>query len=145
MRPPADISPAPHWSSGVRGRLASSAQQEENHEFLSDEPFNTAKASSIHGPDGFRLFLVEVEADAPNFATGTTLVRDPHWVGGLKIDVMGWTGPLAEGSTPFAVKGSFPGHYVPQIVVSGSNGTRLIPVKAIPAEESDDYVRQLAG
>ncbi|UGY20141.1 MULTISPECIES: hypothetical protein [Bradyrhizobium] len=71
-------------------------------------------------------------------------MRDPHWVGGLKIDVMGWTGPLGDGSTPYAVKGSFPGHYVPQIVVSGSNGTR-IPVKAISAEESDNYVRKLAG
>ncbi|MEY9880544.1 hypothetical protein ABIA43_002078 [Bradyrhizobium sp. USDA 328] len=68
------------------------------------------------------------------------LVRDPHWVGGVKIDVMGWTGPLGDRSTPCSVKSSFPGHYAPQIVVSGSNGTRLIP-----AEKSDDYVRQLAG
>ncbi|WP_141343327.1 hypothetical protein [Bradyrhizobium sp. USDA 3458] len=112
--------------------------------FYQTEPFKTAKASFIHGPDGFGLFLVEVQGDAPNFTTGITLVRDPHWVGGLKIDVMGWTGPLGDGSMPYTVKGSFPGHYVPQIVVSGSNSTRLIPVKAIPAEEADDYVRQSA-
>ncbi|WP_225768358.1 hypothetical protein [Inquilinus sp. Marseille-Q2685] len=113
--------------------------------FYQSEPFDTAKASFVQRPDGFGVFLVEVQGNAPNYTTGITLVRDPHWVGGLKIDVMGWTGPLGQGTTPYVVRGSFPGQYVPKIIVSGSNGDRVVPVEAIPAEQSDSYVQRLAG
>jgi hypothetical protein len=113
--------------------------------FYQPEPFDTASASFIQRPNGFGVFLVEVQGNAPNYTAGLTLVRDAHWVGGLKIDVMGWTGPLSQGTAPYTVKGSFPGQYVPQIVIAGANGERLVPVKAISAEDSDSFVQRLAG
>ena len=113
--------------------------------FYGPEPFNTAKATYVWtGLGGPGFFLVEVEGDAPNYTTGITLVRDPHFVGGLKIDVMGWTGPLGQGTTPYEVHGSFPGSYLPKIVVSGSNKTIVIDVKEIPAEQADSYLQKRA-
>jgi hypothetical protein len=61
-------------------------------------------------------------------------------VGGLAIDVMGWTGPRGEGSTPYTVEANFPGMYVPEIVVLGSNKRVKIPVKQIPYTSDDAYI-----
>jgi hypothetical protein len=114
--------------------------------FYGPEPFTNATAyylwTGLRSPG---VFIVEVTGDAPNFTTGITLVRDTHWVGGLKINVMGWTGPLGEGTTPYTVRGTFPGEFVPKIVVSGSNGQKLIDVKEIPHGKVDDYVKKAAA
>ena len=64
--------------------------------FYGPEPFDSAQATYVWtglGEPGF--FSVEVMGHAPNFTSGITLVRDTHFVGGLKINVMGWTGPWA--------------------------------------------------
>lgn len=115
--------------------------------FFGKEPVNAAKTTVTYLWTGLEtpgIFVVEVQGDAPNFSYGFSLMRDTHFVGGLKIDSMGWTGPLAEGTTPYTSRGSFPGTFQKQIVVSGSNGDFLIPVKEIPSDQVDAYVKKMS-
>ena len=116
--------------------------------FYGKEPVNAGKTTATYLWTGLRtpgIFIIEVEGDAPNYSYGFSLVRDPHFVGGLKIDAMGWTGPVAEGTTPYKVHGSFPGQFTPKIVISGSNGDFIVDVKEIPSENVDDYVKSKVG
>ncbi|MFI4990739.1 MAG: hypothetical protein ACHQHO_07485 [Solirubrobacterales bacterium] len=114
--------------------------------FYGYEPFDEAKATYVWtGVGGPGFFSVEVSGEAPNFTYGIQLVRDPHFVCGLKVDVMGWTGPIGEGKTPYSVHRSFPGEYRESIVVHGSNGSRVIKVEQIPHEQSEDYMKSLAA
>lgn len=113
--------------------------------FYGSEPFDSAEATYVWtglGEPGF--FHVTVKGHAPNYTTGMQLVRDPHFVGGVAIDVMGWTGPRGEGSTPYTVQGSFPGMYLPEIVIVGSNKRARIHVKEIPYTTDDAYVKATA-
>lgn len=113
--------------------------------FYGPEPFDTATATYVWmGLGSPGAFFVEVEGHAPNYTSGITLVRDSHWFGGLKIDVMGWTGPLAEGTTPYRVEHSFPGAFVPEIVVAGANKTITVKVKEIAADKADAYFEKRA-
>jgi hypothetical protein len=110
--------------------------------FYGPEPFDSAQATYVWtglGEPGF--FSVEVMGHAPNFTSGITLVRDTHFVGGLKINVMGWTGPLGQGTTAYKVHGRFVGSYLKEIVISGSNKTVVIPVKEIPFTTDADYIK----
>ena len=115
--------------------------------FYGMEPFSKATAyyvwMGLNNEPG--AFTVEVEGCAPNFTSGIQLVRDSEWFGGLKIDVMGWTGPVGEGCTDYKVTGSFPGQYLPEIVVCGSNGQRLVPVEQIPYEDAENFLRERVG
>jgi len=116
--------------------------------FYQPEPVNPEKTTVTYLWTGLNtpgVFIVHVEGDAPKFSSGFDLIRDPHFVGGLKINSMGWTGPMAEGTQPYKVSGSFPGSYKSQIIVSGSNGDFLIDVKEIPNDQVDDYVKSLAA
>ena len=113
--------------------------------FYSKEPFS--KASAFYLWTGLRtpgVFLVEVEGEAPNYTSGIQLVRDPHFVGGLKVDVMGWTGPLGEGTTAYNVYGSFPGEFRNEIIVSGSNGDQIVPVTQFGQAETEKYLKAKA-
>lgn len=115
--------------------------------FYGKEPVNAAKTTATYLWTGLRtpgIFIVEVQGDAPNYSYGFSLDRDPNFVGGLKINSMGWTGPLGEGTTPYTSRGSFPGEFRSEIVVSGSNGDFLIPVKEIPADQVDSYIQSMA-
>ena len=115
--------------------------------FYQKEPVDAKNSTAVYlnGENGAPgLFVVYVKGDAPNYSYGFNLVRDPHFVGGLKIDSFGWTGPLGEGSTRYKVKGSFPGSYLPKIVLSGSNGDFLLDVEEIVADKVDDYVKTMA-
>ncbi|MEW6392467.1 MAG: hypothetical protein AB1542_18930 [Pseudomonadota bacterium] len=114
--------------------------------FYGPEPFDTAEATYVW--TGLRtpgFFSVTVKGNAPNFTTGIKLVRDAHFVGGLAIDVMGWTGPLGKGTTSYTVHGTFNGMYLPKILIVGSNQRLLIDVKEIPFTSEDDYVKQLSA
>lgn len=115
--------------------------------FYSTEPVNPAKTTVTYLWTGLRtpgIFIVEVQGDAPNYSYGFTLTRDSHFVGGLKINSMGWTGPLGQGTTPYISKASFPGTFQNEIVISGSNGSFLIPVKEIVHDEVDAYIKSQA-
>lgn len=115
--------------------------------FFGKEPVNAAKTTATYLWTGLRtpgIFIIEVQGDAPNFSYGFSLIRDTQFVGGLKVDSMGWTGPLGEGTTPYTSRGSFPGAYQKEIVVSGSNGDFVIPVKEIAHDQVDAYVQSMA-
>jgi len=112
--------------------------------FYGSEPFNTAKAYYVWtglGEPGH--FTVIVEGDAPNYTSGIQLVRDGEFVGGLKVNVMGWTGPLGPGTRAYTVQGTFPGQYVPRIVVSGTNKTVLVDVVEIPHTDAEKHLVQI--
>jgi hypothetical protein len=112
--------------------------------FYGSEPFSNAQAFYIwtgFGQPGF--FNVVVTGDAPNYTSGIQLVRDQHWVCGLKVDVMGWTGPLGAGTTPYSVRGTFPGSFVPEIVVEGSNGRQVIKVEQILHDDVEQHLVSL--
>jgi hypothetical protein len=114
--------------------------------FYGPEPFDSAEATYVWtGIGGPGFFAVTVKGNAQNFTTGITLVRDPRWVGGLAIDVMGWTGPLGKGTTPYTVKHSFPGSYIKEIVVKGSNKSEVVKVKEIPFTTDDAYMKTAAA
>jgi hypothetical protein len=114
--------------------------------FYGPEPFDTAEATyvwtGLHEP-GF--FAITVKGHAPNYTTGITLVRDTEWVGGLAFRVMGWTGPLGKGTTPYTVRATFPGTYHKQIVVRGSNKTEVVQVKEIPFTTEEAYIKASAS
>ncbi|MBR0872372.1 hypothetical protein JQ633_18555 [Bradyrhizobium tropiciagri] len=82
-----------------------------------------------------------VKGNAPNFTSGIKLVRDEQWVGGLAIKVMGWTGPLGQGTTPYKVHGSFPGSFLKEIVVIGSNKNQVVKVTEIPFTTDEEFAK----
>lgn len=112
--------------------------------FYGKQPVTKEKCSAVYVWTGLRtpgFFSVYVEGDAQNYSYGFDLVRDSHFVGGLKINAMGWTGPIGEGKTPYKIHGTFEGQYRSEIVISGSNGNFIIPVKEIPHDKVEDYVK----
>ena len=112
--------------------------------FYGSEPFTSAQAFYIWtGLNQPGFFSVVVTGDAPNYTSGIQLVRDSSWVGGLKVDVMGWTGPLGPGTTPYSVRGTFPGSYVPEIVVEGTNGSQVIRVEQIAHDAVEQHLVKL--
>jgi hypothetical protein len=114
--------------------------------FYGPEPCSTARATYVWtGLDEPGHFFVEVEGEAPNYTTGIQLVRDPHFVGGLKVDVMGWTGPVGQGTTPYHVAGTFPGAFLPKIVVQCADCTKVVEVRQIPADQAEEHLRERAG
>lgn len=112
--------------------------------FYGKQPINPKKCSATYvwtGLGGPGFFSVYVEGDAQNYSYGFDLVRDTHFVGGLKIDSMGWTGPIGEGTSHYKDHGTFPGEFRDKIVISGSNGDFVINVEQIPHDEVDHYVK----
>ncbi len=110
--------------------------------FFGLEPFDTATATYVWtglGQPGF--FRVTVKGHARKFSFGFQLQRDPHWVGGLKIDVMGWTGPLTDGTVPYTVTHDFIGAYLKEIVVAGANKTEVIKVNEVPFKSEEDFAK----
>ena len=114
--------------------------------FFQSEPVEKASAVFVWtGPGEPGFFAVEAEGNAPKFTSGVQLVRDPQWIGGLKVDVMGWTGPLVAGQTQsYKVTGRFAGEYAPKIIVAGSNKIIVVEVEQLPQAESDAYVKAAA-
>lgn len=112
--------------------------------FYGKEPVNANQTTVTYLWTGFGtpgVFVIEAEGDAQNYSYGFTLVRDNNFVGGLKIDVMGCTGPIGQGTTHYCVKGSFQGQYCSQIVISGSNGDFIVDVKQVPQEQVANYLQ----
>jgi hypothetical protein len=109
--------------------------------FFGPEPFDSARASYVW--TGVRtpgLLVVEVSGEAPNYTAGIELQRDPHWVGGIKLDVMGWTGPEGPGTKAYTVSTSLPGQFVPEIVIQGSNKREVIPVTEIGEDQAEEFM-----
>ncbi|WP_109299125.1 hypothetical protein [Aquimarina sp. AU474] len=116
--------------------------------FYGKEPIDAAKCEATYLWTGLRtpgIFLVSVQGDAPNYSYGFSLVRDSNFVGGLKVDAMGWTGPLGKGTSTYKVHNSFAGEYSSKITISGSNGDFLVDVKEVPHDQVDDFIKSKAG
>lgn len=111
--------------------------------FYGSEPFNTAKAYYHSGPDHTGHFTVIVQGEVRNYTSGIELKRDEKFVGGLKVNVMGWTGPLGAGTRPYVVHGTFEGEFRPEIVVAGSNKTEPVKVLPVPAEELEQHLLEI--
>jgi hypothetical protein len=112
--------------------------------FYGSQPFNTARAYYVwtgFGEPGH--FTVIVQGDARNYTSGIELKRDSEFVGGLKVNVMGWTGPLGAGSRPYTVQGTFPGEFRRQIVVGGANKTVVVDVQEIPADAAEQHLLEI--
>lgn len=112
--------------------------------FFGKEPVNENETKAYYvwtglGTPGY--FYVEVKGDAPNYSSGFQLMRDTHFVGGLKIDSMGWTGPLGEGTQPYKSVGTFHGMFLPEIIVSGTNGNFTIKVEEIAHTEIESFLK----
>ena len=106
------------------------------------EPFDTARAKYFWaGPGRPGYFRVTVRGHARNFSFGFQLRRVPSFVSGLAVDVMGWTGPLAHGTTPYTVTADFVGRYAPEIVVIGANKTEVVHVEEIAFESEESFMR----
>jgi hypothetical protein len=115
--------------------------------FYGLEPFDTAEAEYVW--TGLRVpgfFRVTVKGHAHKFSFGFKLVRDSHWVGGLAIDVMGWTGPLASppATVPYKVSDTFHGTYLPEIVVIGSNKREVVHVKEVAFTTEEAVMKSLS-
>ncbi|HEX8374176.1 MAG TPA: hypothetical protein VF606_03245 [Geminicoccaceae bacterium] len=115
--------------------------------FFGPIPFSTATAVYVDhtvGPAG--AFHVQVEGESRESTTGAQLDRDARFVGGLKVDVNGWVGPLVEPprDEPYRCVGTFVGQYMPEITVAGAAGeSKLIPVTHIAADKGDEYLASL--
>lgn len=81
-----------------------------------------------------------VRGHARNFSFGYQLKRDPHLVSGLAIEVMGWTGPLAHGTTPYTVTADFTGGYWPNVVVVGANKTEIVHLEEVAFESEEKFM-----
>src|SRR3954471_3540987 len=114
--------------------------------FFGPVPFDTAEATyAWMGVGGPGAFFVTVSGEAENYTYAISLQPDPKWVGGVKLDVVGWTGPRGPGTAPYTVHGMCPGQFMPKITIQGANKTMLIDVKEIPADEADDFVQSQAA
>ena len=110
--------------------------------FFGSEPFDSAEASYVRaGANHAGFFRVTVKGHAHKVSFGFQLRRDPNWVGGLKIDVMGWTGPLTEGTAPYTVSADFDGYYLPEIVVAGSKKSEVVKVSEVPFRSEEDFAK----
>jgi hypothetical protein len=108
-------------------------------------PFDEAEATYVWtGVNEPGHFSVEVSGHARNYTYGIQLERDPRWLGGLKVDVMGWTGPIGEGTTAYKVTRSFSGEFRKEIVVQGANKKVVVKVKQLPPEQSEEYMKSLS-
>jgi hypothetical protein len=114
--------------------------------FYQTQPVSSASAVYVWtglGEPGH--FVITAKGDAQNYTSGIQLVRDQDFVGGLAVTVMGWTGPLGPGTTPYEVHNTFSGMYVPKVVVRGTNQTLVVDVEQIPAEQAESFLAQRHG
>ena len=110
--------------------------------FFQSEPFDTAHARYFWagaGQPGF--FRVTVRGHARNFSFGFQLRPDPHFVSGLAVEVMGWTGPLAQGTTAYTVTADFTGGYLHDILVVGANKTETVHVEEVAFESEERFMK----
>jgi hypothetical protein len=114
--------------------------------FFQSEPFDTAHVRYFWaGPGHPGFFRITVRGHAPNFSFGFQLKRDPGFVGGLAVDVMGWTGPLAQGTTPYTVTADFTGAYLPNVIVRGANKTEIVHATEVAFETEERFMREVTA
>ncbi|MGH2720911.1 MAG: hypothetical protein ACRDJO_04825 [Actinomycetota bacterium] len=53
--------------------------------------------------------------------------------------------PVGPGTKPYHVVGTFPGAFLPKIVVQCANRTKVVEVGQIPAGQAGEHLRKRAG
>jgi hypothetical protein len=114
--------------------------------FFGSEPFDTAEATYVRTGIGPGFFRVTVKGHARKFSFGFQLRRNTHFVGGLEIEVVGWTGPLAvpEETTPYTVTADFYGAFLKEIVVTGSNRTETVHVREMALKTEEEFMKKFS-
>jgi len=108
------------------------------------EPYTIAKAWYIDtGTSEPGHITLVVQGEAPNFTSGVQLVLEDNGQVIPTIKVMGWTGPRAEGTLPYTVQGTFPGEFVPDLILRGSNKQEKVPVIRIGAQETEKVLLEI--
>jgi hypothetical protein len=78
--------------------------------------------------------------EVQKYTYGINFIRDPHWVGGLKFELYGWTGPLSVGfekySCDTSVSIQLPSPVIPEaevvIVTQNYPDGQVIPIEGLP-------------
>ena len=116
--------------------------------FFEKEPFDSAEATYVwSGLSSPGFFFVRVKGHAPVFTSGLQLLPDTGFVGGLAIEVMGWTGPLLKNNekTPYNISGHFKGTYAKEIFVVGLNQIEIVHVKELRFHSDEEYIKSLSS
>jgi len=77
------------------------------------------KLAASYDPQN-KVLILYAEGKAKKYTTGIHFVQDLHFVGGLKFDLEGWTGPIGPGWQPYKIKGEFP-LTLPSVVTPGKD------------------------
>lgn len=112
--------------------------------FIQREPFTRAEAIYVWaGVKQPGFFQVTVQGDAPKVSFGFQLKQDINFVGGLTVEVLGFTGPIIAPpeTTPYSVTGRFNGIFLKEVVVIGSNKIEMIPVKEVPFTTDEEFMK----
>jgi hypothetical protein len=109
-------------------------------------PFDRAEVTYVWtGVEEPGHFSVKIWGHAQQYTYDVQLKQDSRWVCGLKVDVMGWKGPIGQGTDEYTATGAFPGQFVDKIIIEGSNKREVVPVKQIPAEQAEEYMQSLTA
>jgi hypothetical protein len=83
---------------------------------------------------------IHVEGLVQNYTSGFELVRDEKFVGGLRYNLMGFSGPVGSGDSPFRHEQAFDLVSEPpkEIVIASGDQTIKVPVRVIPATDKED-------
>jgi hypothetical protein len=99
----------------------------------------------LDGPSTARILPRDGSRTRAKVQPGFQLKQDPTFVGGLAVSVMGWTGPLTSGTTPYTVTGRFNGRFATEIVVIGSNKTEVVHVDEVPFTTEEELMKELSA
>jgi hypothetical protein len=77
------------------------------------------KVTASYDPEKQILTLI-AEGKVKKYTTGIHFVRDCHFVGGLKYDLEGWTGPIGKGWEPYVCEQEIHIHF-PSVISSGKD------------------------
>lgn len=100
--------------------------------FLQFIPATTITAT--YEPRTKTLYLY-AQGDSQKYTSGVAFHRDPRFVGGLKFNLMGWVGPLGQGTEPYAARTSFTiGEEPKQVVIEDASGSHVIEVRSLGAD-----------
>ena len=75
------------------------------------------KLAATYDPQAQTLILF-AEGNARKYTSNISFVQDIQWVGGLKFDLEGWTGPIGSGLQQYNYEQKFP-VVLPNAVISG--------------------------
>ena len=110
--------------------------------FFQPEPFDSATVRYHRAHYGFPgYYRVTVRGHARNLSYGFQLKQLPTFVGGLAVQVMGWTGPLTQGTTPYHVTADFIGTFAAEVVVVGANKTEVVHVEDVAFASEEAFMQ----